>query len=51
VYRQWRYLESFRKAVEHARKYVIAVGQDVEVEVEIDLQESLRREMYEIKQK
>ena len=46
VYRQWRYLESFRKAVANARKYVIAVGKGVDVHVDLDLQESLRREFY-----
>jgi hypothetical protein len=49
VYRQWRYLESFQKAIANARKFVIAVGKGVDVHVDLDLQESLRREMYEVK--
>jgi regulator of protease activity HflC (stomatin/prohibitin superfamily) len=48
VYRQWRYLESFRKAVANARKFVIAVGKGVDVQVDLDLQESLRREFYDV---
>ena len=47
VYRQWRYLESFRKAVANARKYVIAVGKGVDVHVDLDLQEPLGREYYD----
>jgi regulator of protease activity HflC (stomatin/prohibitin superfamily) len=48
IYRQWRYLESFRKAVANARKFVIAVGKGVDVHVDLDLQESLRREFYDV---
>ena len=49
VYRQWRYLEAFRKAVANARKFVIAVGKGIDVQVDLDLQESLRRDLYEVK--
>lgn len=48
VYRQWRYLESFQKAVANARKFVIAVGKGIDVHVDLDLQESLRRDLYDI---
>ena len=49
VYRQWRYLESFKKTVKDARKFIIAVGEGTEVQVDLDLQESLRRELYDVK--
>ena len=49
VYRQWRYLEAFRKAVANARKFVIAVGKGIDVQVDLDLQESLRRDLYDVK--
>ena len=49
VYRQWRYLEAFQKAIANARKFVIAGSKGVDVHVDLDLQESLRREMYEVK--
>ena len=49
VYRQWRYLESFKKTVRDARKFIIAVGEGTEVQVDLDLQESLRRELYDVK--
>jgi membrane protease subunit HflK len=49
LYRQWQYLETFQKAVANARKYVIAVGEDVEIHVDLNLQESLRQEMYNLK--
>ena len=49
VYRQWRYLEAFRRAVADARKFVIAVGKGIDVQVDLDLQESLRRDLYEVK--
>ena len=49
VYRQWRYLGAFRKAVANARKFVIAVGKGIDVQVDLDLQESLRRDLYEVK--
>ena len=48
VYRQWRYLEAFQKAVANARKFVIAVGKGIDVHVDLDLQESLRRDLYDI---
>jgi regulator of protease activity HflC (stomatin/prohibitin superfamily) len=48
VYRQWRYLEAFQKAVVNARKFVIAVGKGIDVHVDLDLQESLRRDLYDI---
>ena len=51
LYRQWRYLVSFRKTVGPARKYIIAVGPGTEVEVNLDLQESLQQEMYQVKPK
>ena len=49
VYRQWRYLEAFRMAVADARKFVLAVGKGIDVQVDLDLQESLRRDLYEVK--
>ena len=49
LYRQWQYLETFQKAVANARKYVIAVGEDVEIHVDLNLQESLAPEMYNLK--
>ena len=49
IYRQWRYLEAFRKAVANARKFVIAVGKGIDVHVDLDLQESLRRNLYDVK--
>ncbi len=49
VYRQWRYLGAFQKAVANARKFVIAVGKGIDVQVDLDLQESLRRDLYEVK--
>jgi len=48
VYRQWRYLEAFQRAVANTRKFVIAVGKGIDVQVDLDLQESLRRELYDI---
>ena len=48
VYRQWRYLEAFQRAVVNTRKFVIAVGKGIDVQVDLDLQESLRRELYDI---
>lgn len=49
LYRQWQYLGTFQKAVANARKYVIAVGEDVEIHVDLNLQESLKNEMYNLK--
>lgn len=49
LYRHWRYLDSFGKTIRPARKYIIAVGPHTEVEVNIDLQESLQREMYQVR--
>ena len=34
--------------VAQARKFVIAVGPDVEVQIDLDLQESLRKELYDV---
>jgi hypothetical protein len=48
VYRQWRYLEAFQRAVANTRKFVIAVGKGIDVQVDLDLQESLRRDLYDI---
>ena len=48
LYRRWRYLDSFGKAVSPARKYIIAVGKHTEVEVNLDLQERLQGQMYQV---
>ena len=48
LYQEWRYLHAFSEVVANARKFVIAVGPDVEVQIDLDLQESLRRELYQV---
>ena len=48
VYPLWLYLTTFERAVEHARKFVIA-SQNHDVEVDLDLHEAIRRDMTDIK--
>ena len=48
IYREWRYLHAFSEVVGQSRKFIIAVGPDVEVQIDLDLQESLSKKMYEI---
>lgn len=46
LYKEWRYLQTFNEAVARARKYVIAVGPNVEVQIDLDLQKSLRPDIF-----
>ncbi len=48
VYPLWLYLTTFERAVEHARKFVIA-SQNHDVEVDLDLHEAIRRGMTDIR--
>ena len=48
LYQEWRYLHAFSEVVGQSRKFIIAVGPDVEVQIDLDLQESLSKKMYEI---
>ena len=48
MYRLWMYLDTFRKATESARKFVVAVDGH-ELEIDLDLQESVRRDLFNVK--
>ena len=48
MYRLWMYLDTFRKATESARKFVVAVDGH-ELEIDLDLQESVRRDLFKTK--
>ena len=48
MYRLWMYLDTFRKATESARKVVVAVDGH-ELEIDLDLQESVRRDLFNVK--
>ncbi len=48
VYPLWLYLTTFERAVEHARKFVVATEHH-ELEVDLDLHEAIRRGMTDIK--
>ena len=48
VYPLWLYLTTFERAVQNARKFVIA-AQNHDVEVDLDLHEAIRRGMTDIK--
>ena len=48
LYQEWRYLHAFSEVVAKARKFVIAVGPDVEVQIDLDLQESLRKDVFNV---
>jgi hypothetical protein len=44
----WLYLTTFERAVENARKFVVA-ARNHEIEVDLDLHEAIRRGMTDIK--
>ena len=48
VYPLWLYLTTFERAVENARKFVVA-ARNHEIEVDLDLHEAIRRGMTDIK--
>ena len=48
TYPMWLYLTTFVRAVEHARKFVVA-AENHEIELDLDLHEAIRRGMTDIK--